>query len=232
MAGLSGSVAGHVCSFAALGCLVVEVLSPAPGRAALWSHAVCPAASSAPRGAFAYSVYPLRGLETVSRATRCRSLRAAIALLYVAQAHEKGAPLLLPPAGQGRSSVSCDQVRAVIGSSWFCAACGSRLSGRQLPLPRAVETMSAPSKALANHLSASTTRIRALLLVELGGIEPPSSTHPLQPTGSVSAATRPSHCGPTKAHPCSPSSCARFLRNSAVTADPLTLSLLCLLRWV
>ena len=70
-AGLSGSVAGHVCSFAALGCLVVEVLSPAPGRAALWSHAVCPAASSAPRGAFAYSVYPLRGLETVSRAARC-----------------------------------------------------------------------------------------------------------------------------------------------------------------
>jgi integrase len=65
-----------------LGCLVVEVLSPAPERAALLSHAVCPAASSAPRGAFAYSVYPLWGLETVSRATRCRSLRAAIALLY------------------------------------------------------------------------------------------------------------------------------------------------------
>ena len=78
-AGLSGSVGGHVFSFAALGCLVVVVLSPAPGRAALWSHAVCPAASSAPRGAFAYSVYPLRGLETVSRAARCRSLRAAIA---------------------------------------------------------------------------------------------------------------------------------------------------------
>lgn len=63
------------------------------------------------------------------------------------QAHERGAPLLLPPAGRGRSSVSCDQVRAVIGSSWFCAACGSRLSGRQLPFPRAVETMSAPSEA-------------------------------------------------------------------------------------
>ena len=67
-AGLSGSVGGHVFSFAALGCQVVEVLSPAPGRAALLSHAVCPAASSAPRGAFAYSVYPLWGLETVSRA--------------------------------------------------------------------------------------------------------------------------------------------------------------------
>ena len=78
-AGLSGSVGGHVFSFAALGCLVVEVLSPAPGRAALLSYAVCPAAPSAPRGAFAYSVYPLWGLETVSRATRCRSLRAAIA---------------------------------------------------------------------------------------------------------------------------------------------------------
>ena len=37
-------------------------------------------------------------------------------------------------------------------------------------------------------------------LVELGGIEPPSSTHPLQLPGSVSAAIRPSHCGPTKAH--------------------------------
>ena len=81
-AGLSGSVSGHAFSFAALGCQVVEVLSPAPGRAALWSHAVCPAASSAPRGAFAYSVYPLRGLETVSRAARCLPLRAAIALLY------------------------------------------------------------------------------------------------------------------------------------------------------
>ena len=78
-AGLSGSVVGHVFSFAALGCQVVVVLSPAPGRAALLSHAVCPAASSAPRGAFAYSVYPLWGLETVSRATRCRSLHAAIA---------------------------------------------------------------------------------------------------------------------------------------------------------
>lgn len=44
-AGLSGSVGGHVLSFAALGCQVVEVLSPAPGRAALLSHAVCPAAS-------------------------------------------------------------------------------------------------------------------------------------------------------------------------------------------
>lgn len=93
-AGLSGSVAGHVCSFAALGCLVVEVLSPAPGRAALWSHAVCPAASSAPRGAFAYSVYPLRGLETVSRAARCRSLRAAIALLY-GEGDVKGGPVLI-----------------------------------------------------------------------------------------------------------------------------------------
>lgn len=78
-AGLSGSVGGHAFSFAALGCQVVVVLSPAPGRAALLSHAVCPAASSAPRGTFAYSVYPLRGLETVSRAARCRSLRAAIA---------------------------------------------------------------------------------------------------------------------------------------------------------
>ena len=78
-AGLSGSVGCHVFSFAALGCQVVVVLSPAPGRAALLSYAVCPAASSAPRGAFAYSVYPLRGLETVSRATRCRSLHAAIA---------------------------------------------------------------------------------------------------------------------------------------------------------
>ena len=78
-AGLSGSVVGHVFSFAALVCQVVVVLSPAPGRAALLSHAVCPAASSAPRGTFAYSVYPLRGLETVSRATRCRSLHAAIA---------------------------------------------------------------------------------------------------------------------------------------------------------
>ena len=78
-AGFSGSVGVHVFSFAALGCLVVEVLSPAPGRAALLSYAVCPAASSAPRGAFAYSVYPLWGLETVSRATRCRSLHAAIA---------------------------------------------------------------------------------------------------------------------------------------------------------
>ena len=82
-AGLSGSVGCHVFSFAALGCQVVVVLSPAPGRAARLSYAVCPAASSAPRGAFAYSVYPLWGLETVSRATRCRSLRAAIALLYL-----------------------------------------------------------------------------------------------------------------------------------------------------
>ena len=93
-AGSSGSVGGHVLSFAALGCLVVEVLSPAPGRAALWSHAVCPAASSAPRGAFAYSVYPLRGLETVSRAARCRSLRAAIALLY-GEGDVLGGPVLI-----------------------------------------------------------------------------------------------------------------------------------------
>ena len=125
-----------------------------------------------------------------------------------------------------------DQVRAVIGSSWFCAACGSRLSGRQLPFPRAVETMSATSKEQNTHnrrlsraaFESQPRRRLSALLVELGGIEPPSSTRPLQPTGSVSAATRPSHCGPTKAHPCSPSSCARFLMNrSVVTADPLTL---------
>lgn len=72
------------------------------------------------------------------------------------QAHEKGAPLLLPPAGRGRSSVSCDQVRAVICSSWFCAACGSRLSGRQLPFPRAVEAMSAPSDALLSESNRPT----------------------------------------------------------------------------
>ncbi len=51
------------------------------------------------------------------------------------------------PLGGSDLGVGLHQVRAVIGSSWFCAACGSRLSGRQLPFPRAVETMSAPSKA-------------------------------------------------------------------------------------
>lgn len=102
-AGLSGSVSGHVFSFAALGCQVVEVLSPAPGRAALLSHAVCPAASSAPRGAFAYSVYPLRGLETVSRAARCRSLRAAIALLY-GEGDVLGGPVLISGLRRGTYS--------------------------------------------------------------------------------------------------------------------------------
>lgn len=90
-----------------------------------------------------------------------------------------GARLLLPPAGRGRLGVSLNQVRAVVGSSWFCSAYGSRLSDRPRLLHAAVETRAAPSKAKWLWLT--------LLLVELGGVEPPSSSLPLSHPGSVSA---------------------------------------------
>ena len=89
----------------------------------------------------------------------------------------------------------------------FALRRGSACPGRQHPFPRAVETSTAPSNAQFYRFSRPITllRPRALTgralwwttksttffaelqtahLVELAGIEPASSTHPLQPSGA------------------------------------------------
>ena len=75
----------------------------------------------------------------------------------------------------------------LLWSLGFALRPGSACPSRQSLLPRAVETWTAPSEVQSSFYP-HTWRIA--LLVELAGIEPASSTHPLQPLGSVSAAIR------------------------------------------
>ena len=118
--------------------------------------------------------------------------------------------LLLPPAGEGRSSVSCDQVRAVIGSSWFLLLrpgypqpYGFHIAESSASICSRCRNQYTPIKdpLVAPGLRAAGSEPRSL--VEVAGFEPASSTHPFQHLDSVSAALRPSHCRPTKARLCS-----------------------------
>lgn len=118
--------------------------------------------------------------------------------------------LLLPPAGEGRSSVSCDQVRAVIGSSWFLLLrpgypqpYGFHIAESSASICSRCRNQYTPIKdpLVAPGLRAAGSEPRSL--VEVAGFEPASSTHPFQHLDSVSAVLRPSHCGPTKARLCS-----------------------------
>lgn len=83
---------------------------------------------------------------------RC-SLPASSAVLPRHLKERRAAPSSWPPAsvatcrGRPNAVLGRLQVSAVIGVYFACAACGSRLSGRQHPLPCAVETMAAPSDA-------------------------------------------------------------------------------------
>lgn len=85
----------------------------------------------------------------------------------------------------------------------FALRRGSACPGRWHPLARAVETCQPHqmwhwiySTLTALHalacVAVNSFRLPNAHLVELAGFEPASSTHPLQPSGSVSAATRPS----------------------------------------
>ena len=100
------------------------------------------------------------------------------------------------------------QERAFIGSSWFL------LCLRQSPLGSSVSI----SSRCRNHVSPIRCTLEPCnaYLVELAGIEPASSTHPLQLLQWISPLPRSCSLRADECPSCSPLSCARFLMSLSV----------------